>query len=68
MQIDSLWGHPLSFKGGRIFRSWGRAWRPRVTIRIGRPLRGAISGMELQQAVVDLSNDTGVTTWTSSVS
>ena len=67
MRIEGLWGHPLSFKGGRIFGSWERAWRPRVTIRIGRPVHGGVSGMELQQAVVELANGTGVTTWTSSV-
>ena len=55
MHIDGLYGHPLSLKGGALFRAWEKIWRPVVTVRIGRPMHGEPSGAELRQAVADLA-------------
>jgi acyl-[acyl-carrier-protein]-phospholipid O-acyltransferase / long-chain-fatty-acid--[acyl-carrier-protein] ligase len=52
--IDGLYGHPLSCKGGAPFRSWRKLWRPVVTVRVGTPLDGALSGTELRETVVNL--------------
>jgi acyl-[acyl-carrier-protein]-phospholipid O-acyltransferase/long-chain-fatty-acid--[acyl-carrier-protein] ligase len=54
VHIDGLYGHPLSCKGGAPFRSWQKLWRPSVTVRIGPPLCGPVTGDELRQAVVNL--------------
>jgi acyl-[acyl-carrier-protein]-phospholipid O-acyltransferase / long-chain-fatty-acid--[acyl-carrier-protein] ligase len=52
--IDGLYGHPLSCKGGAPFRSWHKLFRPRVTVRIGLPIHGPVTGDELLQRVVSL--------------
>jgi 1-acyl-sn-glycerol-3-phosphate acyltransferase len=48
---SGLYGHPLSCKGGAPFRSWEKLWRPTVTVRIGAPIHGSISGDDLRRAV-----------------
>jgi acyl-[acyl-carrier-protein]-phospholipid O-acyltransferase / long-chain-fatty-acid--[acyl-carrier-protein] ligase len=58
MRIDGLYGHPFSRKRGGAFRSWEKLWRPLVTVRIGAPIYGSISGSELRQAVLDLASPT----------
>jgi acyl-[acyl-carrier-protein]-phospholipid O-acyltransferase/long-chain-fatty-acid--[acyl-carrier-protein] ligase len=52
IRIEGLYGHPLSCKGGAPFRSWQKLWRPRVTVRIGAPIRGEVTAVELRDAVV----------------
>ncbi len=56
IHIDGLYGHPLSCKGGAPFRSWEKLWRPRVTVRVGVPIHGPVTGDELRQAVVSLKS------------
>ena len=46
--LDGLWGHPLSMKGGKLFASWDKVWRPRVTVLIGEPIHEKIEPAELQ--------------------
>jgi 1-acyl-sn-glycerol-3-phosphate acyltransferase len=52
IRIEGLYGHPFSCKGGAPFQSWQKLWRPRVTVRVGAPIRGSISPGELREAVV----------------
>jgi 1-acyl-sn-glycerol-3-phosphate acyltransferase len=54
MHIDGLYGHPLSYCGGGLFKSWQRLWRPEATIRIGPPLHTRLSPAQLRQVVADL--------------
>jgi acyl-[acyl-carrier-protein]-phospholipid O-acyltransferase/long-chain-fatty-acid--[acyl-carrier-protein] ligase len=51
IHIDGLYGHPFSCKGGAPFRSWRNLWRPRVTVRVGLPIRETVSPTELRAAV-----------------
>jgi acyl-[acyl-carrier-protein]-phospholipid O-acyltransferase/long-chain-fatty-acid--[acyl-carrier-protein] ligase len=52
--LDGLWGHPLSYRGGGLFRS--RRWlRWPVTIHVGEPLRGPVTPVE--RAALGASND-----------
>jgi acyl-[acyl-carrier-protein]-phospholipid O-acyltransferase/long-chain-fatty-acid--[acyl-carrier-protein] ligase len=51
MRIEGMYGHPLSCKGGGILRSWERVWRPRITVRVGEPIRGEVSPDELREVV-----------------
>jgi len=53
--IDGVWGHPLSYRGGRLFSNW-RWFRWPVTIHIGEPLRGEVSPFDLRQRILDLAN------------
>jgi acyl-[acyl-carrier-protein]-phospholipid O-acyltransferase / long-chain-fatty-acid--[acyl-carrier-protein] ligase len=57
MYVSGLWGHPLSTKGGRVFSSWEKLWRPIVDINIGAPIYGPISPAELREAVLDLAGN-----------
>ena len=57
VHLEGLYGHPLSYRGGGLFRSWHRLWRPRVTIRVGEPIMGAKSPSELRQSVMDLGRE-----------
>jgi acyl-[acyl-carrier-protein]-phospholipid O-acyltransferase / long-chain-fatty-acid--[acyl-carrier-protein] ligase len=56
VHIDGMYGHPLSCKGGAPFRSWHKLWRPTVTIRVGPPIAGPVTGDELRQAVLKLKS------------
>jgi acyl-[acyl-carrier-protein]-phospholipid O-acyltransferase / long-chain-fatty-acid--[acyl-carrier-protein] ligase len=55
VHIDGMYGHPLSCKGGAPFRSWQKLW-PAVTVRIGPPIAGLVTGEELRQAVLKLKS------------
>lgn len=57
MHVAGLWGHPLSTKGGEIFKSWEKWWRPVVEIRVGKPIYGPISPAELREVVLELSGE-----------
>jgi acyl-[acyl-carrier-protein]-phospholipid O-acyltransferase/long-chain-fatty-acid--[acyl-carrier-protein] ligase len=57
MHVDGLWGHPLSTKGGGVFHSREKLWRPMVNIKIGEPIFGPISPAELREIVIDLSSN-----------
>ncbi len=54
MRIDGMWGHPLSYKGGRALKSWQNVWRPQVVVRIGEPIMEPVTPAELQQIIADL--------------
>jgi acyl-[acyl-carrier-protein]-phospholipid O-acyltransferase/long-chain-fatty-acid--[acyl-carrier-protein] ligase len=54
--IDGMWGHPLSMKGGGLFKSFSRALRPRVTVYYGEPAKGEFSAAELRMMVMELSS------------
>jgi acyl-[acyl-carrier-protein]-phospholipid O-acyltransferase/long-chain-fatty-acid--[acyl-carrier-protein] ligase len=55
IHIEGLWGHPLTFAKGGLFRSWNRAFRPLVTIHIGQPIDAALPPTEMRQAIVELN-------------
>ena len=57
MHVSGLWGHPLSTKGGKVFASWEKWWRPVVEIRIGEPIHGPISPADLREVVMDLATE-----------
>jgi acyl-[acyl-carrier-protein]-phospholipid O-acyltransferase/long-chain-fatty-acid--[acyl-carrier-protein] ligase len=54
MYIRGLWGHPLSCKGGEPFKSWDFWFRPRVTVRIGRPVSNNKTPDELRRIVMEV--------------
>jgi 1-acyl-sn-glycerol-3-phosphate acyltransferase len=54
MHVSGLYGHPLSYRGGGLFRSWQKLWRPVATVRIGRSIHQSLSPAELRQIVADL--------------
>lgn len=54
MHVDGLYGHPLSYRGGGLFKSWQKLWRPVATVRIGPPVHQPLSPAELRQIVADL--------------
>jgi 1-acyl-sn-glycerol-3-phosphate acyltransferase len=54
MHVSGLYGHPLSCRGGGPFRSWQKLWRPKATVRIGRPVYQPLSPAQLRQIVVEL--------------
>jgi acyl-[acyl-carrier-protein]-phospholipid O-acyltransferase/long-chain-fatty-acid--[acyl-carrier-protein] ligase len=53
--FDGLWGHPISYRGGGLFKSW-RWFRWPVTIHVGEPIRGPISPTQLHQRIVEMEN------------
>jgi acyl-[acyl-carrier-protein]-phospholipid O-acyltransferase / long-chain-fatty-acid--[acyl-carrier-protein] ligase len=55
MHVTGLWGHPLSTKGGGVFQSWEKFWRPEVHIRVGEPIHGPVSPADLREIVLDLA-------------
>jgi acyl-[acyl-carrier-protein]-phospholipid O-acyltransferase/long-chain-fatty-acid--[acyl-carrier-protein] ligase len=57
MYVTGLWGHPLSTKGGQLFKSWEKLWRPVVDIRIGAPVYEPITPAELREVVLALAPD-----------
>lgn len=54
MYIQGLWGHPLSCKGGEPFRSWDFWFRPKVTVRIGKPVSNDKTPDELRRIVMEV--------------
>jgi 1-acyl-sn-glycerol-3-phosphate acyltransferase len=54
VHVEGMFGHPLSYKGGGLMKSWERWWRPRITVRVGEPIYGAISPEELRRVVMEL--------------
>ena len=54
IHIGGLWGHPLSCKGGGVFKSW-ELLRPVVTIRVGEPIRERLSPEQLRDVVAGLA-------------
>jgi acyl-[acyl-carrier-protein]-phospholipid O-acyltransferase/long-chain-fatty-acid--[acyl-carrier-protein] ligase len=54
--IDGMWGHPLSTKGGGLFKSWSRVLRPVVTVYYGEPIKGQISAADLRLRVMELAS------------
>jgi acyl-[acyl-carrier-protein]-phospholipid O-acyltransferase/long-chain-fatty-acid--[acyl-carrier-protein] ligase len=54
VHIEGMFGHPLSYKGGGLGRSWERWWRPVITVRVGEPIYGAIEPEELRRVVTEL--------------
>jgi acyl-[acyl-carrier-protein]-phospholipid O-acyltransferase/long-chain-fatty-acid--[acyl-carrier-protein] ligase len=54
--IDGIWGHPLSTKGGGLFKSWSRALRPRITVIYGEPVRGETSAAELRMRILEMAS------------
>ncbi len=57
MHVDGLFGHPLSRKGGEVFRSWEKLWRPVVTIKVGEPIYRPVSPEELHEIVLQLGRE-----------
>jgi acyl-[acyl-carrier-protein]-phospholipid O-acyltransferase / long-chain-fatty-acid--[acyl-carrier-protein] ligase len=57
MNIEGIYGHPLSCKGGALLRSWERVWRPRITVKIGEPIHTVLSPAELRRVVEELAED-----------
>jgi acyl-[acyl-carrier-protein]-phospholipid O-acyltransferase/long-chain-fatty-acid--[acyl-carrier-protein] ligase len=54
VHIDGMWGHPLSRKGGEVFKSWDRWFRPRVVVKVGKPVATDKTPEELRQIVIDI--------------
>ncbi|MFN0103993.1 MAG: MFS transporter [Bryobacteraceae bacterium] len=54
--IEGLWGHPLSMKGGKLGGSWGRWFRPKVTVIVGESVVGPIPPEALRAKVMDLAS------------
>jgi acyl-[acyl-carrier-protein]-phospholipid O-acyltransferase/long-chain-fatty-acid--[acyl-carrier-protein] ligase len=52
--IDGMFGHPLSYKGGGILRSWEKVWRPRIRVLVGEPIYDSITPEELRRRVLEL--------------
>ena len=52
VHIDGLWGHPLSCRGGEVFRSREKLFRPRVKVRVGIPVSSAIAPEQLREIVI----------------
>ena len=52
--IDGLWGSIFSFKGGQFFWKIPKKFRPRVTIRFGKPIEHPKDLEEVRQAVIAL--------------
>ncbi len=56
MHISGMYGHPLSYKGGGVLKSWERAWRPVVNVRVGEPIYEIPSAAELNRIVAALGS------------
>lgn len=52
--IDGLWGHPMSMKGGALFQSFEKLWRPTITVYIGDPITEPIEPAALHAHVSEL--------------
>lgn len=55
--LEGLWGHPLSMKGGKLFGSWRKIWRPQITLMIGEPITRRIAPEDLHRKVSSLATD-----------
>jgi len=55
VHIEGMWGHPLSRKGGDVFKSWEHWFRPRVIVRVGTPAAANKTPEELRQIVLELA-------------
>jgi acyl-[acyl-carrier-protein]-phospholipid O-acyltransferase/long-chain-fatty-acid--[acyl-carrier-protein] ligase len=53
--IEGLYGHPLSYAGGGVLRSWRRLFRPVVTVRAGEPAGCDITPEGLRESVIQLA-------------
>ena len=54
VHIEGMWGDPLSRKGGSAFQSWERWFRPRIMVRVGKPVSGDKTPEELRQIVIEV--------------
>jgi 1-acyl-sn-glycerol-3-phosphate acyltransferase len=54
IHIGGMWGHPLSCKGGALGKSKDKLFRPKVRIRVGRPLPTDATPEELRAAILEL--------------
>lgn len=55
--LEGLWGHPLSMKGGKLFGSWRKVWRPQITVMVGEPIHQKISPEDLHLRVGALATE-----------
>jgi acyl-[acyl-carrier-protein]-phospholipid O-acyltransferase/long-chain-fatty-acid--[acyl-carrier-protein] ligase len=55
--LEGLWGHPLSMKGGKLFGSWRKVWRPQITLMIGEPIRHRMTPEKLHARVSSLASE-----------
>jgi len=54
--MDGLWGHPLGYRGGGMFRSaWHLRWP--VTIQVGEPIASPVSPVQLRERILQMSNE-----------
>ncbi len=53
--LEGLWGHPLSLKGGKLFGSWRKVWRPTITVMIGEPVERKIAPEDLNALVARMA-------------
>jgi acyl-[acyl-carrier-protein]-phospholipid O-acyltransferase/long-chain-fatty-acid--[acyl-carrier-protein] ligase len=53
--LDGLWGHPLSYRGGGLFKSW-RWLRWPVTIHVGEPIHETVSPVQLRQRFLEMES------------
>jgi len=58
VHIEGMWGHPLSRKGGSVFQSWERWLRPRITVRVGKPVSADKTPEELRRIVIETGRTT----------
>ena len=57
--VDGLWGSIFSFEGGRFFWKIPKKFRPRVTIRFGKPIEHPKDLEQVRQAVIELGGGKG---------
>ena len=55
--MDGPWGHPLSMKGGKLFASWTKVWRPGITVVIGEAIHHKIAPGELHARLSALATE-----------
>jgi acyl-[acyl-carrier-protein]-phospholipid O-acyltransferase/long-chain-fatty-acid--[acyl-carrier-protein] ligase len=53
--LDGLWGHPLSYRGGKLFGSW-KWFRWDVTIHVGEPIHEPVTPAELRERLLEMQN------------
>ena len=53
VHIEGMWGHPLSRKGGNAFQSWDVWFRPKISVRVGKPVSSEKTPEELRQIVIE---------------
>lgn len=58
VHLDGLWGHPLSFSGGRFFWKWPKKlFHYPVTVSFGPPMPSSCTVQEVRQAVTELASE-----------